>query len=698
MINQLKKGIAIALTSLLCLNAFSEAPDLRIQLSLNGKWSFTPEGQKQTTIQVPEFWDAINNFKEVNHAVYERKVTIPNSQEWINKAIRVDFEGINFIADVYVNNKWVTQHVGGFVPFSVDISKWAKPGQTISLKIDVKGGCYLPIADTSGSPLWPIGFFGQKQRWGIIFDVWLRAYGRVSIENTYIQTLYRQKRIELTYSLKNNSNQSYTFKILSSISPTLNSKDTIIQLKSEDIILQSGETKSLTISKQWISPHFWNPDDPFLYNLSSVILSSDNSDIIDKETRRFAFREIWIEGNQYMFNGHPFTIMGTNFVQHSEFHDSQRYLYFTPETWNNTIDRLFELNLRTIRFHMQPAPQWALDIADERGLMIINESGIYAREYVLKTNKALYLENCKKWIQPWIIANRNHPSIILWSAENEMGRGWLNWMTDSEIKSLGDEIRKYDSSRPVIYEGDGDVGDKTINYHYPETYENAVSGSIYSWANKVNPDKPTGVGEFITHYGLHGIENQWWQGTWVRGMRYVGFADIRPYRHDWAWLANENNPRIENLKNGFAPVALFDKEYDDLGIAPFLFSIYPTLKRGDTVHRTLILYNNEFIDTTINIDVIIKTTNLQEISLTYGAINSYSNTIAAGGNLTVNVPLGKHVEIPYSFQVPYNTGMFVDIVLIARKKGELKFKETKRFRIDEKISTPIFTANKVWFY
>ena len=45
-----------------------------------------------------------------------------------------------------------------------------------------------------------------------------------------------------------------------------------------------------------------------------------------------------------------------------------------PENWNQTIDRLFELNLRAVRFHMQPAPKYILDIADERGLLVMDES------------------------------------------------------------------------------------------------------------------------------------------------------------------------------------------------------------------------------------------------------------------------------------------------------------------------------------
>lgn len=75
--------------------------------------------------------------------------------------------------------------------------------------------------------------------------------------------------------------------------------------------------------------------------------------------------------------------MGTNLVQYSEFYDNQRYLFITPEAWNSAIDPLQQLNLRTVRFHMQSVPQFVLNIADERGLLIIDEAAIYSREYIL---------------------------------------------------------------------------------------------------------------------------------------------------------------------------------------------------------------------------------------------------------------------------------------------------------------------------
>ena len=679
----MRKSIIIILSFISVLLHAEKLP-LRTEISLNGIWNFTPYNSFSHDIVVPDYWDAHREFSDADRAIYERTVVIPDNPEWKDKIILIEFEGINFIADIYINNKLVTSHIGGWIPFSADITNYVKPGVAFTLKADVKGGNYEPIVDSKRNPQWPVGFEGQRGKWGIVFNVWVRAYGSVSIRDAFIRTSFREKRVIVDYEIRNENNRPKTITIESKIIPETGIPGNEPKLISEIIELKKNETKTLSVEIPWLNPQLWSPADPFLYYLQTAIMDESSQQIIDTELRRFGFREIWVEGRKLIFNGHPITLMGTNIVQHSEYYYSQRYFYMLPESWNLSIDRLFELNLRTVRFHMQPAPTYILDIADERGLLVIDESAIYAREYILKANKEEYLKNCIKWIEPWVKERRNHPSIVMWNAENEMGVGWLNWMAAPEIKSLGDAIRNYDTTRPVNYDGDRDVGDQLVNLHYPETYKGTVEGSIYSWADSLDLQKPTGVGEFITHYGENGLVNQWWMGTWVRGMRYVNFSDIRPYRHDWAWLRTENTPCIMNLRNSLSPVALFDKEYDDLGIDPLLYENYPILWTGDTAQRTLILYNDDFSDTIITIEVAIKSSETYQALYNYNGDKTPVQRVIARESKTFIIPLGEHMDIPYSFRVPeLYEGIvdYIDVELIARKKGEVRFKETKRFSV-----------------
>ena len=271
-------------------------------------------------------------------------------------------------------------------------------------------------------------------------------------------------------------------------------------------------------------------------------------------------------------------------------------------------------------------------------------------------------------------------------------------MTSEEMMSLGDTIRRYDATRPVNYDGDRDVGDQMVNLHYPETYKGTVSGSIYAWADSLHPDKPTGVGEFITHYGENGLENQWWMGTFVRGMRYVYFSDIRPYRHDWALLRSDNTECIDNLSRSLSPVALFDKAYDDLGIDPLLYKNYPILNISDTINGELILYNDEFSDIEITVEVLVKSTDTYMAIYNYNGDQTPVQRIVAEDIRTYIVPLGEHVDIPYTFIVPsFDHGLIdrIDVELIARKKGEVKFRETLHYVLRGKSFVPVESTAKI---
>jgi beta-galactosidase/beta-glucuronidase len=117
--------------------AFAGTGGLTDKISLNGIWDFTPKGGSEVEIAVPEFWDARPGF-DTDSAVYHRKVTVPTA--WQGNTILLRFEGINHIAEVFVNGQHVASHVGGWIPFSIDITSRVNAGETFDLKVDVKGG------------------------------------------------------------------------------------------------------------------------------------------------------------------------------------------------------------------------------------------------------------------------------------------------------------------------------------------------------------------------------------------------------------------------------------------------------------------------------------------------------------------------------------------------------------------------------
>jgi hypothetical protein len=169
--------------------------------------------------------------------------------------------------------------------------------------------------------------------------------------------------------------------------------------------------------------------------------------------------------------------------------------------------------------------------------------------------------------------------------------------------------------------------------------------------------------------------NTWWLGLWLRGLRYTDWTNVKPacWWFTEADLASANpaqRQRTLNLRNALAPVALFDKAYDDLGIAPYVTGTkpggtLPELNPGTRERRTLIVYNDEFRDTAVTIEVAVEV----------------AGRVVATGRKELQVELGSHRDVPCAFDVPAASGGECALILRTFKGGSRTFEETRRFRL-----------------
>jgi beta-galactosidase len=559
------------------------------------------------------------------------------------------------------------------VPFAFDVTGSVRPGGRARLVLDVTGRRLAPIVDRAGKPLWPIGQPSQPEldgRFaGIVDDVFLRAYGICHIEDAFLRPSWRERCLVVDYTLVNAGDSDETVRLEAEAG--LESAGQVEQRwKGPEVRLAAGERRVAQARYDWPSPRPWWPDDPALYTLRSRLFAGGRE--VDSEQRRLGFREIWIEGNQYVLNGVRLNLWGDYTL-----YGQERYWpgEHGPEVFAETVRKLQKLNVRILRWHKQPPPQFTFDVTDSLGLLVCAESAINGAEgnaLWAGMDRPAFKRNALRWIGPWVKGSRNHPSLVIWSAENEFGAFHQRVFSDRETLGLGEEIARHDPTRPVCFEGDQEVGGRTINYHYPEGFDKVPEGSIYSWASLVYPDKPTGAGE-ILHVGAE-LEptpereriydgNKWALGLWLRGMRYVGFTDFRPAIYRWA-RKELSSPRVEAIRNAYAPVALFDKEYDDLDRSALADGRCPVLTAGGRVERTLLLYNDEFRDTGVQARVALRA----------------DGRLLAEAAISVEVPLGGRVEIPCRFTVPGGCSR-LEMVLAAAKGGSERFREARAFDV-----------------
>jgi hypothetical protein len=128
------------------------------------------------------------------------------------------------------------------------------------------------------------------------------------------------------------------------------------------------------------------------------------------------------------------------------------------------------------------------------------------------------------------------------------------------------------------------------------------------------------------------------------------FAGVRP----------DCREAYEILVKSFAPIAVFDKDYDELGPFPKP----PTLKAGASVQRKLIVYNDAFSDETVE--------------LRWEAV--LADKSFAGETRTLKIPLGEHVIVDIAFTPPAAGELRLD--LISAKGGKERFRDSRGFVVE----------------
>ncbi len=318
-----------AMCLLLAATGLQAAPPLREQVSLNGQW---PQGGK-----VPVYDSQNSAFKT---RTYERAVTVPAA--WKNRRVKLDFGAVNHWCEAFVDGQKVGEHNGAWIPFSFDITRWVRPGQSFTLRLEVKGKM-MPPTVVDGRVVWWIGHNDlDDKRSGIVDDVWLRAYAPVHIEDAFIQTSTRRNSLRVEYRLFNGGGVPWRGQL---IGEARHEKTGAVEKTlRRDVALAPGERKTVVLETAWDNPALWWPHDPQLYLLSSRLQDAGGAG--DAEQRRFGFREFWTQGTQFRLNGVRVNLRG-DWCAYSQYWGAIP----TPDVLRGHYQGVLATNANILRWH-----------------------------------------------------------------------------------------------------------------------------------------------------------------------------------------------------------------------------------------------------------------------------------------------------------------------------------------------------------
>jgi beta-galactosidase len=368
---------------------------------------------------------------------YRKAFTVPAADATPTASRRtfIVFDGVMANSDVYLNGELLGHRPYGYVSFVYELTPHLRPGRNI---IAVR-------ADNSQQP---------ASRWypgaGINRQVRLVTTGDTHIVpwGTFVTTPTVSSQSATVHVRSTATNESTAPATVSlQVSILTPSGAAVLQPISSaaPLSLAPGATADLEAEAAVPNPDRWDLNHGALYKVQATLLR--NGKPIDSETVPFGIREFHFDADQGFFlNGVHHKIYGA--AVHT---DGGAVGTAVPlGVWERRLIELRKLGVNAIRTaHNPPAPEF-LELADRMGFLVMDEMFDC---WTVAKNPYDYHLYFKEWslrdTADTVMRDRNHPSIILWSAGNEIHDTPKPEIAIPILKSLVDTFHKYDPTRPV---------------------------------------------------------------------------------------------------------------------------------------------------------------------------------------------------------------------------------------------------------
>ncbi|MDR1763862.1 MAG: DUF4982 domain-containing protein, partial [Dysgonamonadaceae bacterium] len=392
--------------------------------------------------QIEQPWDksasGARGFKAMGEGWYRKHFTADPA--WKGKQVLLDFEGIVYYGDAYLNGRKIGSADYGYLGFEADITNL----------LNYDGDNVIAVYSSTGKE--------EGSRWytggGLFRDVHLIVKEPVSVARHGV--FITSSEISET-----NANVNVQVEI-----EGFRGKDADLEIAAKILApdgKQVGETKTLAPKKSKkllnevllpavsvSNPQLWDCEHPNLY--TAEITLTLNGKTIDNVTEKFGIRSIeYSKEFGFKLNGKKLFLKGI--ANHHDLGAVGAAAYETAIA--RQMDKLKEFGFNHIRTSHNPYSESFLRLADEKGILIVDEL------YDKWSNKSYWgarvpwTEIVFQNIPEWIKRDRNHPSVIMWSFGNELqmqenlaGFPTSDWgITTYHILNV--LAKRYDNTRPT---------------------------------------------------------------------------------------------------------------------------------------------------------------------------------------------------------------------------------------------------------
>lgn len=424
----------------------------RQRLSMDPGWRFTlgdPQGaeaprfddRQWRKLDLPHDW-SIEGAPDQNAPAGGRGGFFPTGIGWYRKAFRLpagsagkdvwlEFDGVYQNSDVWINGFHLGKRPYGYSSFYYDVTSHLVSGvNVVAVRVD-----------NSHQP---------NSRWysgsGIYRHTWLEIVSPVHVAHwgVYLTTPVADSTHAAVTTLTSVENSGAASRQETLRSAVLNAAGVEVAHAETSFAVTGGGNQRVGQVIEVAKPSLWSVDSPALYTLRSEVLQDGKS--VDVVNTTFGIRSIAYTADQgFLLNGKRVKMRGVNLHE-----DGGAVGMAVPERiWEYRLGLLKAEGVNAIRTsHHPPAPEF-LDLCDRMGFLVMAEA---FDEWTLGKVPEGYHKYFADWsardLDDFIDRDRNHPSIVLWSAGNEIGEQSVPDGVQV-LRTLVDIFHREDPTRPV---------------------------------------------------------------------------------------------------------------------------------------------------------------------------------------------------------------------------------------------------------
>ena len=465
---------------------------------------------------------------------YRKQFVVPSDLQ--GKEVTLHFEAVMGKQWVYVNGRLVKEHLGGYLPITINLSKEG-----------VRAGdmCLIAVkADNSDDKNYPPG---KKQtqldfsyHGGMYRDVWLIGKSPLHITDAIERGQVAGGGVFLHYA---NISEKQADVYVNVEVEGKGKATVIVRLKDAEgrVVKTLKQTKAVanyslfTLHSSLNAPHLWSPEDPYLYQVEIQVMQGKQC--VDGGMVRAGIRKTEFRGKDgFWLNGRPYQqLIGGN--RHQDFAYVGNALP-NSQQWRDA-KRLKDAGMTIIRAAHYPQDPAFMDACDELGLFII-----------VPTPGWQYWNKDPKWgemvhqnTRDIIRRDRNHPCVLMWEPILNETR----YPEDFALKALQVTREEYPyEGRPVAA---ADLNSAGVKANYDVLYDwadNIGKGTLDTDKCIFTREWGEYVDDWYAHNAINRAARSWGEhaqlaaalsladtyGMMYRGQRqFIGGCQWHPFDH-----------------------------------------------------------------------------------------------------------------------------------------------------------------------